>query len=173
MVSAVSICGALMMMAPVSEASPVSYTFSGLTDVSSSIDAAYDGSFAYNDATLSKTGKESINLSSLSFNFLSTAFTLANQEFASTADFLDGVFLGLSYTVNSTEPKFSFISASGNGDTAYFSYAPTSGDSGFGSLTYVADVAVSAVPVPAAVWLFTSVLAGFGAITHRKRQNTL
>jgi hypothetical protein len=31
----------------------------------------------------------------------------------------------------------------------------------------------TAVPVPAAVWLFGSALAGLGVINRRKRQNTL
>lgn len=174
--STVSLCGALMMVAPVSEAALVGYTFSGVTDAGSSIDAAYNGSFAYENATLTNTGSESINLSSLAFHFLSSAFTLANADVlaASTADFLDGVFLGVSYTVNSFEPTFSLILASGYGDVGYFSYAATLGDSGYGSLNYVADASVSPVPVPAAVWLFTSsALAGLGASTRRKRQITL
>ena len=172
--STVSLCGALMMIAPVSEASIVNYTFSGVTDFEPGLfsGVAYTGSFAYDDATLTNIVSE-LSLSSFTLNFMSTVFTLANQEFTSTADFQNGVFLGVNYTVNNFEPKFSFISASGSGlpeDVAYFSYAPTSGESGFGSLNYVA---VSAVPVPAAIWLFTSVLAGFGAITRRKRQITL
>ncbi len=174
--STVSLCGALMMIAPSSEAALVGYTFSGVTDSGSLLDTSYTGSFVYNDATLTNSGSELINLSSLSFNFLSsTAFTLANEDFTSTADFQNGVFLGVNYSVNNFEPKFSLGSGSATGSLgdARFSYQSVDGDDGFGSLTYVADVAVSAVPVPAAVWLFTSVLAGFGAITRRKRQSTV
>ncbi len=169
MASTVSLCSALMMIAPSSEAALVNYNFNGVIDSGSLINETYTGSFAYDNAALSNSGAESIDLSSLSFNFLATVFTLADADALtnSTADFLNGDFLGVSYAVNSFEPTFSLTSASV--DAAYFSYTPTSADSGFGSLTYT----VSSVPVPAAVWMFGSALAGFGAINRRKRQITL
>ncbi len=169
--STVSLCGALMMVAPASEAALVGYTFSGVADSGSLLDTSYTGSFSYDDAGLINSDYEYIDLSSFAFTFGSAAYTLADADITAnlpSADFLDGEFLGVSYMVSSSlDPTFSLISASEYGDVAYFSYTAISGDSGFGSLSYVADV--SAVPVPAAVWLFTSALAGFGVITRRKR----
>ena len=170
MASTVSLCGALMMTASSSEAALVNYNFNGIVDSGSLFESNYNynGSFNYDNATLTNTGAESIDLSSLSFNFLSNTFNLASANSTSTADFLDGVFLGVSYSVNSFDPTFLLVSGSESTDTAYFSYSPASGEAGFGSLTYT-----TSVPVPAAVWLFGSALAGFGAINRRKRQITL
>ena len=170
MASTVSLCGALMMTASSSEAALVNYNFNGIVDSGSLFESNYNynGSFNYDNATLTNTGAESIDLSSLSFNFLSNTFNLVSADSTSIADFLDGVFLGVSYSVNSFDPTFLLVSGSGNAE-AYFSYSPASGEAGFGSLTYT----ISSVPVPAAVWLFGSALAGFGAINRRKRQITL
>jgi hypothetical protein len=164
----VSLCSALMMIAPASEAALVNYTFNGVADSGSLIGETYNGSFAYDNLTLTNSGAESINLSSLTFNFYSSVFNLSNADVltSSTADFFDGVFLGLSYTVNAFDPSFSFISGNSDISEAYFGYTTLSGDSGFGSLSYVADV--SAVPVPGAFWLFGS---GLGLLSFTRRKN--
>jgi len=164
----VSLCGALMGITSTSEAALVSYNFNGAIDSGLLTGETYDGNFAYDNATLTNSGSELIDLSSLSFNFLSSSYNLSNADITSTADFLNGTLLGVSYSVSSFDPSFALVSASGSGlpdDIAYFSYQTVSGDSGFGSLN------VTAVPVPAAVWLFSS---GLGLLTlahRRKNQN--
>jgi len=169
MASAVSLCGALMVITPTAEAALVNYTFSGVIDSGSLIGTSYNGNFAYDNATLTNSGSEAIDLSSLSFNFLSSAYNTANADFTSTADFLDGIFLGVNYSASNLDPSFALGSglATGSPADAYFSYQTIFGDSGFGSLIFAK---VTAVPAPAAVWLFGSALAGFGAITRRKRK---
>lgn len=100
---------------------------------------SYSGSFSYDDTGLAGSGSESVGLVSFAFNFLSSAFTLGYAEVTPSVDFLDGLLLGLSYSVSSNDPFFALIAASGlglPGDTAYFSYSTVSGESGFGSLAF-------------------------------------
>jgi len=163
----VCLCGALMI-APAAEAALVNYNFSGAIDSGVLAGETYSGSFAYDNATLTNSGAEFVDLSSLTFNFLSSAYNLSNADFTPTADFLDGSFLGVSYLVSSIDPSFALVSALGSGlpeDVVYFSYQTVAGDSGFGSLN------VAAVPVPAASWLFGSGLALL-SLVRRKIQNS-
>jgi len=163
----VCLCSALMI-APTAEAALVNYNFSGAIDSGLLAGETYNGSFTYDNATLTNSGSEFIDLSSLTFNFLSSAYNLSNADFTPTADFLDGSFLGLSYVVSGIDPSFALVSALGSGlpeDVAYFSYQTVAGDSGFGSLN------VAAVPVPAASWLFGSGLALL-SLARRKNQNS-
>lgn len=139
---AASLCGALLLLAPPSEAAPVSYYINGVVDSGLLAGETYNGKLIFDDALLTHSGPESIALSFLSFNFLSTAYYIADGDFPPTADFQDGVFLGISYSVSASDPLFALVSASGSGlagDTAYFSYHSKSGDSGFGSLSFVAE----------------------------------
>jgi len=162
----VCLCGALMI-AP-AEAALVNYNFSGAIDSGLLAGETYNGSFTYDNATLTNSGSEFVDLSSLTFNFLSSAYNLSNADFTPTADFFDGSFLGLSYVVSGIDPSFALVSSLGSGlpeDVAYFSYQTVAGDSGFGSLN------VAAVPVPAAVWLFGSGLALL-SLARRKNQNS-
>jgi hypothetical protein len=166
-ITTISLCAALMM-ASTAEAALVNYHFSGTIDSGSLIGETYSGSFAYDNLTLTHSGAESIGLSALAFNILSSVYSLSNADFTPTADFIDGSLLGVSYLVSGIDPSFALVSASGSvlpEDVAYFSYQTVSGDSGFGSLT------ITSVPVPATVWLFGSGL-GLLALIRRKNQTS-
>jgi hypothetical protein len=160
----VSVLSALLIITPASEASLINYNFDGTVDSGLLTGEIYNGSFAFDNATLINTGSESIILSSLTFNFLTSNYTL-NADLTPSADFLDGLFLGISYSASGLDPSFAFVSASGSGlpgDVPYFSYQTVSGDSGFGSLN------ITAVPLPAAIWLFASSL-GLTSLFSRKK----
>ena len=158
----------LLVMAPVSEAALINYNFNGAIDSGALLGEIYSGSFSFDNAVLSNTGSESVILSSFAINFHATTYHLADANFPSTADFLNGLFLGVSYSASGFEPSFALVSAAGLGlpdDLPYFSYDTVSGDSGFGSLNFTN---VSSVPLPGAVWLFGSGLAALMASCRRK-----
>lgn len=161
-IAATCLCGALMMVTN-AEAALVNYDFNGVVDSGSLLGEVYTGHFAYDNASpgLTNSGYESVDLSALTFNFLSAAFDLADADTTATADFLDGVFLGLSYSVSSFDPSFALVSSPGLGDQPYFAYQPISGEAGFGSFN------LASVPLPGAVWLFGSVLGLFTVIRRK------
>jgi hypothetical protein len=164
--SSISLFSALMIMTPASEASLINYNFDGAIDSGLLTGEIYNGSFAFDNVTLTNTGIETIDLSSLTFNFLSSSYNLASADFTPTADFLDGLFLGISYSVSSLDPSFALVAAAGSGlqdDVPYFSYQTVAGDSGFGSLN------LTAVPLPGAVWLFGSSMMGLLSVIRRRK----
>jgi uncharacterized protein (TIGR03382 family) len=149
-----------LLTAANAQAAQVVYTFSGTVDSGLLASTGYSGGFSYDDGSLTDSGVESVALSTLSFQFMGGNFGLGDADFSPTADFLNGIFLGLSYVVSGVDPGFSFISASGSGllgDVAYLSYSSSTGDSGYGSLTYV--------PAPATAVL---VLLGAGMLRRRR-----
>lgn len=167
--SSASLCAVLLLTSATSAASVVNYDFSGVIDSGLLASSSYTGSFAFDNATLTDFGAISIDLSAFSLHFLSTDYGLANADFTPTADFQNGTFLGLSYSVTGTEPSFSLISALGSGlanDAAYFAYETASGDAGFGSLNFPA---ISSVPLPTGFWLFSSALGLLGLSKQRKK----
>lgn len=158
----------LLVMTPISEAALINYNFNGTIDSGAFLGEIYDGSFSFENAGLTNTGSESVALSSFAINFHAATYQLADADFPSTADFLDGLFLGVSYSRNGFEPSFALVSAAGLGlpdDLPYFSYNRVPGDSGLGSLNFTN---VSSVPLPGAVWLFGSGLAAL--MTSRRRK---
>jgi hypothetical protein len=151
------VAGVTLFAAAFAQASTVDYVFNGTADSGSLIGESYSGSFSFDDTGLLLTGSESAALQSLSLRFLATDFDLASSASA-TADFQDGVFLGLSYTVDAFDPSFSLVSGLADTADAYFAYTPAVGAAGFGSVSY------SVVPVPAGLALLPggwAVLAGF------------
>lgn len=135
---------ALFLSASASEAGVIHYTFSGSVDFGALLGESYSGTFSFDDAGLTGTGSESLPLLGLSFGFHSGSFDENSGSGTPTVDFLDGVFLGLSYDVTGFDPDFSFVSGSLDTSDAYFAYTPDNGTdpAGFGSLVY------SPVPVP-------------------------
>lgn len=187
--SAVSFCSALMMLSPISEASIISYNydFDGVADSYGSLPGSLlstgSFSFSYDDSAgslSSRTGEVKINLSAISFNFNSKTYNLTTKFATATPEaiFMNGEFQGVNYVsetlanqttvslISDTSPYFAY-------DQYNMAYEVTGG--GYGDITYVdiTPAAPSAVPVPAAIWLFGSGLAGFGMISRRKRQLAL
>lgn len=168
MTAGAGLFSALLLITPLAEAAPINYTFSGGIDSGSLTSENYNGSFSFDTVTLTHTGSESVGLSSFTLNFLATSFDLSNADFTPTADFLDDLFLGVTYSVSGFGPvMFSLVSAL-PGDTPYFAYQTTSGDSGFGSLSITH---IAAVPLPGAIWLFGSSLGLLTVARRRKTKN--
>lgn len=116
------------------QAATVTYDFDVLIDSGSLLNDTYSGFFSYNDSTLNGSGDEYLAIDNLKFNFLGTDYTEAddNSSFGAEAAFLDGDFLGLSF---STDVQFSFIPGFFDLSEAYFAYDIPSGV-GTGNITY-------------------------------------
>jgi hypothetical protein len=164
------VCGLLFFMTSSAQAALTGYSITGTLDSGSLNGETFNGQFTFDDTGLAGSGFQSLSLSSFALNFHNTSFNTGNADTVPTVDFQDGTFLGLSYTNSLFDPSFSLVSGFANSSSAYFAYTATNGSSGFGSLNFTN---LTAVPLPAAVWLFGSALAGFGAITRRKRQYTI
>lgn len=164
----------LISVSPTSWAALISYDFNGSVDSGLYSGETYNGSFAFDSAGVPGTGALSVNLTSFTFNFLATAYDLSHADLTPTADFLDGIFLGLNYQVSSLDPSFTFVPASGTGlpdDKPYFAYQTVSGDSGFGSLTNTqTSPPTASVPLPGlALWLLGACLGVVSIVGRRHK----
>lgn len=168
MVFLASLLAVVMMNARVTKAAIVNYDFSGTIDSGLLLGETYNGSFSYDNALLIGLGAQSLNLTSFIFNFLSSSYGLASATVTPTADFLNGAFLGISFTSLTTDidPTFSFVASSGTGlpdDKPYLAYQTVSGDSGFGTLQNTNLTPATQVPLPE--WLFGWLAGGLGLLS--------
>ena len=120
------------------QASLLYYGISGVTDSGYGAypGQAYAGLLSFDDAGLAAAGEQRFALNSLSFGFHGRTFTVADASETPYAEFIDGVFLGVNYSVASSEPGFSLVAGAADISEAYFAYTPGAGASGFGSLLY-------------------------------------
>ena len=137
------------------EAAVQTYNFSGMLDSGYYVGEHFSGSFSFSDVALVDIGEEWLVVDSLSMNILGNTYTLANADAPVEVGYINGSFLGLSYSVSSGEPQFSFIPGLSDVSEAYVAYDTPSGLSGAG------DVMYAPVPEPKD-WLL--ILAGLGLV---------
>ncbi len=118
---------------------------------------SFSGSFSFDDDSLLGSGDEFLSVNDLSFDFLGTTYTESDDNFDAEATFLDGEFLGLSY---STDVEFAFIPGFFSLSDSYFTYDLGSGDIGTGDIAYTISTSnPNPVPEPATIiGLLTTVM---------------
>lgn len=153
----ITLIGLLLLGATSAHAAINTYTFSGTLDSGVFNGETFTGQFSFSDAALTRMGDEYLAVDSMNLDFHSQTYTQGNAAAVPGAAFTDGTFLGLSFSVESSDPAFSLIPGFSNVAEAYFGYAPSVGNSGFGSVTY------TLVPVPEPK-SYAMLLAGLGLI---------
>lgn len=156
-----TLIGLLLLGATSAQAAINTYTFNGTLDFGEFKGETFSGQFSFDDKALTGTGDEYEYqaVDTLNLSFQSHTYTQANAAVDTTAEvaFLNGAFLGLSFTVESSDPKFSFITGATDVIEASFAYVPSVGISGYGTVAY------TLVPVPEPK-TYLMVLAGLGLI---------
>ena len=135
----------------------VTYSFTVTPDSGPLLGNPYEGSFAYDDASLTGVGAELLPesaLTSIKFDFNKTTYTQADALSAGV-EFLEGEFLGLSYI---TDASFSI-------DGVEFSYDLDSG-AGFGDVSYQLED----TPIPEPSFILTSLGLGLAGGVRRLRR---
>lgn len=133
------------------------YTLEGVLDSGHYLGARFSGSFSFDDVVLTGSGEEWLAVDTLSLGLLDAVYTLDDAEALAEVAYRDGAFLGLSYSVSSSEPMFSFVPGSLDASDAFIAYDTELGASGAGSVTYTSG------PIPEPKdWLM--MLAGLGFV---------
>ncbi|MEJ6006501.1 PEP-CTERM sorting domain-containing protein [Paucibacter sp. AS339] len=141
-----------------------SFNFNVTLDSGPLLGQSFSGQYSYAEAVPSGEGFQSLQLTSFSLDFLGQNYGLADATAAPTADFKNGVFLGLSYQYDTPAVLLSLNSGSDDVSDAYFFYKPSLGEASGGGF------AISAVPEPSTWALGLAGLAVVGSIARRRRQ---
>ena len=143
---------AALLLATFPAAQAATYSFSGIMDGGSLTGTSFFGGFSFDDLGLTGIGSEIRGLSSLSLSFAGHTYTWADADVAPDVSYLDGAFLGLSYSASTIEPKVAFVAGFNDVSGAYLAYTKDGLD-GAGTVIY------TAVPEPESYAMF---LAGLG-----------
>jgi hypothetical protein len=153
------------------QAANITYNFQGAI-TSGSLTGTYSSSASFDDAGITGLGFESINLTEISFNLLANTFNLASADATPVANYFDGTFIGIDYSVTSTNAFFpiaNFALTSGFFELseAAFTYTPRLGTAGEGSLTFTEVPQDISIPEPSAIMGLIT-LGGIGLILRKR-----
>lgn len=142
------------------QSATVTYQFQGITDSGPLLSENYSGSLSFDDSTLTSSYSGELGVSAVQMTFLGTNFTEANAASSPVVSFLNGEFLGLSFSVNnqiigSNDISFSLIHGSSDTTDAYFTYSVNQPTvvGGAGDLIYsqVNGQPITSIPEPSSV----------------------
>lgn len=138
------------------------FSFSGVIDAGplATDNVSFSGSYDVDTSALTGVGFESLTLSAFSLNFLLNDYTLAA---GATADYQDGVFLGVSYSFSDASHTLNMTSGSLDLSDAYLHYTPAGGIESSGSYS------VTAVPEPETYALMLGGLGLVGWMARRRK----
>lgn len=144
------------------QAATLTYDFDVLVDSGPLANQTYSGSFKFDDSNLTGSGQEFPDVSTVMFSFLGEDYTKEDDPAGPEVAFLDGNFLGLSF---STDAAFSVVPGFSDLEEAVFTYDIQGQGVGLG------DVSYTVVPEPSSALgtLALSVL-GAGWMLKRKQQ---
>lgn len=154
---------ATLLLAALPSAQAATYSFSGMMDSGSLTGSSFSGNFSFDDLGLTGIGSEILGLNSLSLSFAGHTYTLADAAAPADVSYLDGAFLGLSYTANTQDPKVTFVAGYFDASEAFLAYTKTGGIEGAGTVIY------AAVPEPES---FAMLLAGLGLVGWAARRRS-
>ena len=148
-----------MLFAALPAAQAATYSFSGMLDSGSLIGESFFGNLSFDDIGLTGVDLEIRSLNSLSLSFLGNTYSIGNAESTPDVSFLNGSFLGLSYSVTSSTMGFSFIPGFSNTSEAFVAYDMLSGGNIVDGQSGSASIVYLPVPEPESYAMF---LAGLG-----------
>ena len=160
-------------------AEAVDFKFNGEVDSGALAGEKFQGSFSYDESLVTGTGdfffQEYIPVSNLEFDFLNSTFT--ESDGIPEVAFDGSNLMGLSFNVNNAtagniQLDFSFVPGFFDISESFFTYAPTTGNAGTGSVMFTEqkiDVPQS-VPEPTTI-LGTTLALGLGSLLKKKTGN--
>ncbi len=172
-ISTVIAAGFLLCAASAANAAPVIFNYSGTSADPTGFSAM--GSFTIDSSVFDGTGSQLVSHSEISSLSYTVETPFAGTMTFSTADIVTTASTQFDSTSGTPVITSSFGDLAVNGPYGIFLFfvdglEAYDLDDGDPFIDYFGPYDVTTVPIPAAIWLFGSALAGFGMITRKRKK---